>query len=122
MRVREQPHIARMVRTVDDDLVKPEALNAPPQMLQAASRLQLARQRGKLVGDHAHRPRIAFAGYRSTSGGVLLSLPGQNGQLSTNSGMGCTTRCVASSSGRLARSVAMMTHSLVKKFWRSSGM
>jgi hypothetical protein len=27
-----------------------------------------------------------FAGYRSTSGGVLLSFPGQNGQPSTNSG------------------------------------
>src|SRR5665811_388516 len=59
MRVREQHHIARMVRTVDDDLVKPEALNAPPEVLQAARRLHLARQRGKLVGDYAHGPRIA---------------------------------------------------------------
>src|SRR3984885_810359 len=64
----------------------------------------------------------AFAGNRITSGGVLLSLPGQNGQLSTKDGTVCAGRCVASSSGRLARSVAMMTHSLVKKFWRSSGM
>jgi hypothetical protein len=29
---------------------------------------------------------------------------------------------VANSSGRLARSVAMMAHSLVKKFCRNSGM
>jgi hypothetical protein len=29
---------------------------------------------------------------------------------------------MASSSGRLARSVAMITHSLVKKFWRNSGI
>src|SRR5580693_6509235 len=64
----------------------------------------------------------AFPGKRITSGGVLLSLPGQNGQLSTKDGTVCAGRCVASSSGRLARSVAMMTHSLVKKFWRSSGM
>src|SRR5208283_1406006 len=63
-----------------------------------------------------------FAGDRITSGGVLLSFPGQNGQLSTKAGTGSTTRCVAKSSGRLARSVAMMTHSLVKKFWRSSGI
>src|ERR1700733_11477712 len=64
----------------------------------------------------------AFAGNRITSGGVLLSLPGQNGQLSTKEGTVCTGRWVANSSGRLARSVAMMTHSLVKKFCRSSGM
>src|SRR3981081_365507 len=65
---------------------------------------------------------LAFPGYRVTSGGVLSSLPGQNGQVSTKDGVGWTGRCVTSSSGRLARSVAMMTHSLVKKFWRSSGM
>src|SRR5579864_5001690 len=59
---------------------------------------------------------------RSTSGGVLLSFPGQKGQVSTNPGTACTGRCVAISSGRLARSVAMMTHSLVKKFWRNSGI
>src|SRR5271163_2943694 len=63
-----------------------------------------------------------FAGNRMTSGGVLLSLPGQNGQVSTKDGTVCAGRCVASSSGRLARSVAMITHSLVKKFCRSSGM
>jgi hypothetical protein len=63
-----------------------------------------------------------FAGYRNTSGGVLLSFPGQNGQLSTNAGTVGPVRCVANSSGRLARSVAMMTHSLVKKFCRSSGI
>src|SRR6266853_2330901 len=56
------------------------------------------------------------------SGGVLLSFPGQNGQVSTKEGIVCGGRCVANSSGRLARSVAMMTHSLVKKFCRSSGM
>src|SRR5208337_4673847 len=62
------------------------------------------------------------AGDRITSGGVLFSFPGQNGQVSTNAGTGGASRCVANSSGRLARSVAIMTHSLVKKFWRSSGM
>src|SRR6267154_3247320 len=65
---------------------------------------------------------LLFVGYRITSGGVLLSFPGQNGQLSTNEGTVCAGRCVANSSGRLARSVAMMTHSLVKKFCRNSGM
>src|SRR6266513_2586911 len=63
-----------------------------------------------------------LVGARITSGGVLLSFPGQNGQLSTNAGIDSITRCVAKSSGRLARSVAMMTHSLVKKFWRNSGI
>src|SRR5271169_2208472 len=63
-----------------------------------------------------------FTGNRMISGGVLLSLPGQNGQASTNDGTVCAGRCVANSSGRLARSVAMMTHSLVKKFWRSSNL
>src|SRR4029077_1290002 len=33
--------------------------NAPAQVLQTASGLQFARQRGKLVWDHPHRPRIA---------------------------------------------------------------
>jgi hypothetical protein len=65
---------------------------------------------------------LMLAGNRMTSGGVLLSFPGQNGQFSTKDGTVCTGRWVANSSGRLARSVAMMTHSLVKKFCRSSGM
>ena len=65
---------------------------------------------------------LTFAGDRSTSGGVLLSFPGQNGHVSTNDATGGAGRCVANSSGRLALCVAMMTHSLVKKFWRSSGI
>src|SRR5260370_34456105 len=65
---------------------------------------------------------LVFTGNRITSGGVLPSFPGQNGQVSTNDGTVCAGRCVANSSGRLARSVAMMTHSLVKKFCRSWGM
>jgi hypothetical protein len=63
-----------------------------------------------------------LAGFRRISGGVLLSLPGQNGQLSTYAGVSRLGLCVASSSGRLARSVAIITHSLVKKFWRNSGI
>ena len=43
MRVRQQPHVAGMVRTVDDHFVKAETLNAPAQMLQASRRLSLAR-------------------------------------------------------------------------------
>ena len=45
-----------------------------------------------------------------TSGGVLFSLPGQNGQVSNNDGAFWTDRCVANSSGRRARSMAMTTH------------
>src|SRR5216684_7200303 len=65
---------------------------------------------------------LVFTGNLITSGGVLPSFPGQNGQESTNDGTVCAGRCVANSSGRLARSVAMMTHSLVKKFCRNWGM
>src|SRR5208337_1379405 len=65
---------------------------------------------------------LTSGGKRVTSGGVLFSFPAQNGQVSKKAGAFCAGRCAASSSGRLARSVAMMTHSLVKKFWRSSGM
>src|SRR5258708_18607303 len=65
---------------------------------------------------------LVFTGNLITSGGVLPSFPGQNGQESTNDGTTCAGRCVANSSGRLARSVAMMTHSLVKKFCRNWGI
>src|SRR5260370_24212894 len=65
---------------------------------------------------------LVFTGDLITSGGVLPSFPGQNGQVSTNDGTTCAGRCVANSSGRLARSVAMMTHSLVKKFCRNWGI
>src|SRR5258708_5115057 len=65
---------------------------------------------------------LVFTGNRITSDGVLFSFPGQNGQVSTNDGTVCAGRCVANSSGRLARSVAMMTHSLVKKFCRNWGI
>ena len=57
-----------------------------------------------------------------TSGGVMDSLPGQNGHLGLNETGLRGARWVAISSGRFARSVAMITHSLVAKFWRSSGM
>ena len=60
-----------------------------------------------------HAP-LPSAGMRSTSGGVLFSFPGQNGQFSTCCGAVLGTRRETSSSGRLARSVAMMTHSFVK--------
>src|SRR6202451_1734418 len=60
-----------------------------------------------------HGP-LPLTGTRITSGGVLVSLPTQNGQASTNGGTTLAGRLVANSSGRLARSVAMMTHSLVK--------
>src|SRR5690242_1073961 len=62
------------------------------------------------------------AGTRKTSGGVLSSLPGQNGQDSTKAAGVLGTSLRASSLGRLARSVAIMTHSFVKKFCRSSGI
>src|ERR1700683_2276889 len=61
-------------------------------------------------------------GKRMTSLEVLFSLPGQNGHVSKKDGTTCWGRCVAKSSGRLARSVAMITHSFVKRFWRSSGI
>src|SRR5208337_1979406 len=59
-------------------------------------------------------------GIRMTSGGVSFSLPGQKGQLATNDATGFRSRLLAISSGRRARSVAITTHSLVAKFWRSS--
>src|ERR1700678_1076567 len=65
---------------------------------------------------------LPLAGTRITSVGVLISLPMQNGQPSTKAGTTLAGRLVANSSGRLARSVAMLTHSLVKYFWRSSGI
>src|SRR5579884_1020427 len=61
-------------------------------------------------------------GTRRTSGGVLSSLPGQKGQLGTKEATGFPACERTSSFGRLARSVAMMTHSLVTKFCRSSGI
>src|SRR3954468_842075 len=59
---------------------------------------------------------------RRISPGDICSFPGQNGQVGEYDGRGFTSRFVFSSSGRLARSVAITTHSLVKRFWRISGM
>ena len=56
---------------------------------------------------------LPLAGKRITSGGVLLSLPEQKGQASTKGGTTLAGRLLANSSGRLARSAAMMTDSLV---------
>src|SRR3954464_10776467 len=59
---------------------------------------------------------------RITSSGDICSFPGQNGHVGEYDGSGFTSRFVFSSSGRLARSVAITTHSLVKRFWRISGI
>src|SRR5262249_34837044 len=53
-----------------------------------------------------------------SSGGVWLSLPGQNGQLTGSGSLGGW----ANSCGRLARSVAMITQPSVIKSLRSSGI
>jgi hypothetical protein len=69
-------------------------------------------QSGEFVGHEAHLPGLtAVAGNRMTSGGVLLSLPAQKGQASTSGGTTLAGRLLANSSGRLARSAAMMTDS-----------
>src|SRR5437764_960256 len=60
---------------------------------------------------------------RMISFGDICSLPGQNGQVAEYFGSGFTSvRLVFSSSGRLARSVAITTHSFVKRFCRISGI
>jgi hypothetical protein len=65
---------------------------------------------------------LSPSGTRRISGGVIFSLPGQNGQFGENDSGGLRSRFTTIWSGRLARSVAITTHSLVMKFWRSSGM
>ncbi len=62
MRIGQQAHVTGMVGTVDNDLMKTEPLDAAPQMLQAARGLDVTRQSGKLVGNHAHRPGLAVRG------------------------------------------------------------
>jgi len=57
MFIRQQGHAARVVRTVDDNFLKTETINASPQVLQTARRLHIARQRGELVGDDPLPPR-----------------------------------------------------------------
>jgi len=56
------------------------------------------------------------AATRNTSGGVDFSLPGQKGHLGSKLGRLRGARSTTMSLGRLARSVAIMTHSLVKRF------
>src|SRR5208283_5877195 len=58
-----------------------------------------------------------FGRYARTSGGVLLSLPGQNGQKPPFIFTGSRLKSV----GRLARSVDMMTHRPTIGSLRSSG-
>ena len=105
------------------DFMKTKTFDAPPQMLQAAGGLHIARQRRKLVGDHADHPGLAAAGRSAAPHSALAFIPRtKRATFHKRRDRLRHRRCVASSSGRLARSVAMMTHSLVKKFWRSSGM
>jgi hypothetical protein len=76
--------------------------------------LDVERQGGELLATtRTCQGSLPLAGNRMTSGGVLLSLPAQKGQASTNGGTTLAGRLLANSSGRLARSAAMMTDSLV---------
>jgi hypothetical protein len=59
--IREQRHVAGVVRTVADDFVKSEAIDAAPPGLQATRGLDVAGQRGKFVRNDSHGPRLARA-------------------------------------------------------------
>lgn len=104
-----------MVGPVDNEVADAKASHAAAGAMAGPGGLDVGRQGGELVGHDAHLPgALPLAGNRMTSGGVLLSLLAQKGPASTNGGTTLAGRLLANSSGRLARSVAMMTHSLVK--------
>ena len=88
MRIRQQPHIARVVRTIDDDFMKAEPSIRRRRCCKLRMGCSSLDNAANLLGITRTAHGSLFAGYRSTSGGVLLSFPGQNGQLSTNSGIG----------------------------------
>ncbi len=115
-------------RSPPHDAPRPHAANRVPHcVLQARTRLTgHRRQRGKLVRHHAHIPPLGASCHAEWSESpAVSSLPapgkkGQSGSCTGNSTAGGRRR--ANSSGRLARSEAMMIHSLVAKFWRNSGI
>src|SRR5205807_1388108 len=72
-------------------------------------------QPGELPGASGGR-------YDSTSGGVIDSFPGQNGQFGLNAGLPVRSSPTLKSVGRLLRSVAITTHSLVTGSFRSWGI
>ena len=81
-------------------------------------------QRGKLVRHHAHVPAGPLAApplrrHDSTSRGVISSCPSQNGTPCRRWASTCSTR---KASGRLRRSVEMITQRPVMGSLRSSGM
>jgi len=69
-----------VIGAIDDDLVKAEALDAATEVLQVARGLSQAVERGELVGNHAHRPRLVGM-LRKAQGFVrgLILVPGTEG-------------------------------------------
>src|SRR5205085_2874561 len=82
---------------------------------------------GNLFGTtRTHQPEALgaapFGLYESTSGGVISSLPGQNGQLGLKTGFPCRSSPGLKSLGLRLRSEAIITHSLVTGSLRSCGI
>ena len=108
---------------LDDDLVRADAVHLVEHAFGLATQASLDAKRGKLVRDHAHRPASASRWMRRLGdrpephAGVLLSLPGQNGQKPPFIFTGSRLKSV----GRLARSVEMMTQRPTIGSLRSSG-
>src|SRR5215469_875284 len=112
-------HAARGVGAIDNHLnhlVKAESADPPPQVLQAANRRRSLVSVANLFGITRSSQGPPLVDCRITSGGRLAFISRTERAVSTNAGTSCAERWVANCSGRLARSVAMMTHSLVNTF------
>jgi aspartate-semialdehyde dehydrogenase len=117
-----QRRVRRVVGCFNDHFVMAESADRPPRALDAPLRSRLGRKRRKFVVHHPQLPPSIPSFTRRISGGVCFSFPGQKGHVATCYGNSFSSFGRASSCGRCARSVAKITHSLVKRFCRSSGI
>src|SRR6266404_2491728 len=97
-------------------------LDRAPEAVNGTRWWYLACECAELVRDHAHLPRAIAIRQPQHLGRRLVLIARAKWTVRGIRACGRGSRCTINCSGRLARSVAITTHALVKQFWRSSGM
>jgi hypothetical protein len=115
VRIRHLGSRVRVVGRVDNDVVDAKASHAAAGAMDGPGRLDVRRQGGEFVGHDAHLPGVAAVGRKPHDLGRSFAFVARTEGTSFHQPrQDLGGRLLANSSGRLARSVAMMTHSLVK--------
>jgi hypothetical protein len=63
VRLRHEARDVRVIWTLYDYVVNPEASHTPPRAVNDSGRLDVGRERGKFIGDHTHLPCLVCRGW-----------------------------------------------------------